>query len=162
MENMEKTEKEKKEKKEEKLNEMTSKVENVIVKNSVECLLDRLLNESTYKIIFFHQKQSIGNTIPCLGILLEKKGPILSIAYPYILVFNEGDSNSIRREDSATVYPYNGLDFTEYSGEVEADGVLYLNADSISNGYLLYTSKSKHPFISSYLRELENIRKYYN
>lgn len=120
-------------------------------------ILSSLMNEE-YNIITFTQTQSIGNGIPCIGILLEKRGPILSVAYPYIIIYD--DTNVDFREDRCLIYPYNGLDFTSFTGNAEADGILYMNADKLNAGYMLFNYKSAHTHIQQYKHELNGINNY--
>ena len=110
------------------------------------------------KVIFFNQTQSLSGSIPCIGILLQKQGPVLQIIYPYVLVFEQAERGDT--EDIISLFPYTGTDFTSFKGEATADGILHINADNINNGYILYSGLSNQVMVTRYISELENVVKY--
>ena len=110
------------------------------------------------KVIFFNQTQSLSGSIPCIGILLQKQGPVLQIIYPYVLVFEQAERGDT--EDIISLFPYTGTDLTAFKGEATADGILHINADTINNGYILYSGLSNQVMVTRYISELENVVKY--
>lgn len=121
-------------------------------------VLTSLKQGDDLKVIFFNQTQSLSGSIPCIGILLQKQGPILQIIYPYVLVFEQAERGDT--EDIISLFPYTGTDFTAFKGEATADGILYINADNINNGYILYSGLSNQVMVTRYISELENVVKY--
>ena len=121
-------------------------------------VLTSLKQGDDLKVIFFNQTQSLSGSIPCIGILLQKQGPVLQIIYPYVLVFEQAERGDT--EDIISLFPYTGTDFTAFKGEATADGILYINADNINNGYILYSGLSNQVMVTRYISELEHVVKY--
>lgn len=121
-------------------------------------LLDNI-DSNINNVVLLTLNPTIGTSVSCIGVLLEKNNSLLSIAYPYVLVF---DDNNRGTSDDIKLFPFTGLDFTDFTGNTLADGTLNVNTDNINNGYLIYSSSTKHPFIKMYLEELHSIVKYIN